>query len=491
MEEKYIYLLVGLAVGGLIIYLWLKQKFATQNATLRAQTSHSKEEQVELHKKVDSLGKENKDLNDKVSDLNTTIAEKKVAIDGLEKELQKLQDQFDALSTKQKDLVDENQQTNKLLATATANNKALEDKLDTQKDEIKEMGEKFNTEFENIASKILKANTESFSETNKEKLKTLLEPLDENIKAFKKKVEEVYIEEGRQRFSLEKEIKALKEKSDKISQEAVNLTNALKGEVKTQGRWGEMILESILEKSGLRKGEIYFMEAQLYAPDGTPLRSEVEGKKMRPDALIKYPDERNVIIDSKVSINAFSRYFEAESPEEQQIALDEHLKSIKTHIIGLSSKGYDDYDKALDFVMMFIPSEPAYIAAMQADPNLWNFAYDKRILLMNPTNLITALKLIEDLWKREYQNQNAIEIANRGEKLYKKFVGFVSNLEKVGDNIGRAKTAYDDAYSQLSTGRDSLVTQATKLKNLGDFKPKKDLSQTLIDSTITRNEEEE
>jgi len=488
--EKYIYLIIGLIVGALIIYLWLKQKFAAQNATLHATAYQAQSAQSKLQDEVKTLNDNGLKNQSNIAQLEKSVATKEVEVASLEKEQGKLQDQYDALVTKHKELQDENQQTNKQLATATANNKALEDKLETQKTEMEEMGKKFNSEFKNIASEILKDNTKSFSEVNEAKIKELLNPLNKDIKEFKTKVEEVYDKEAKERFSLGQEVKKLSEKSDKISQDAINLTNALKGEVKTQGRWGEMILESILEKSGLRKGEIYFMEAQLYAPDGTPQRSEVEGKKMRPDALIKYPDERNVIIDSKVSINAFSRYFEADSPEEQQTALDEHLKSIKNHIIGLSSKGYDDYDKALDFVMMFIPSEPAYIAAMQADPNLWNFAYDKRILLMNPTNLITALKLIEDLWKREYQNQNAIEIANRGEKLYKKFVGFVGNLEKVGDNIGRAKTAYDDAYSQLSTGSDNLVRQATKLKNLGDFKPKKDLSQTLIDSTNTLNEEE-
>lgn len=369
-------------------------------------------------------------------------------------------------------------ESNEKLATTTANNKALQDKLDTQKNEIETLGEKFNLEFENIAGKILKANTESFSETNKEKLKDLLDPLGENLKEFKKKVEDVYDKEAKERFSLGEKVKELAEKSDKISQDAINLTNALKGEAKTQGNWGEMILESILEKSGLRKDEEYFMEHQLRDENGKPLKSDSEGKKMRPDAVIKYPDNRNVIIDSKVSLNAFTRYLTATEVDDQQRELNAHVTAIKNHIITLSTKGYDDYDKALDFVMMFIPSEPAYITAMQGDANLWNYAYDKRILLMNPTNLITSLKLIVDLWKREYQNQNAIAIADRGAKLYDKFVGFVDNLEKVGKHIGSAQTSYDDAYKQLTKGNDNLVLQATKLKELG-IKNKKELSKEL------------
>lgn len=269
-----------------------------------------------------------------------------------------------------------------------------------------------------------------------------------------------------------------------ISEEAQNLTKALKGESKTQGDWGQMILESILEKSGLRKDQEYFLEHQLTGEDGRPLRSDSEGKKMRPDVVIKYPDNRNVIIDSKVSLNAFTRLVECSDVDQQKIESAAHVSSIKNHIISLSTKGYDDYNKSLDFVMMFIPSEPAYIAALQHDSNLWNFAYEKRILLLNPTNLITSLKLIVDLWKREYQNQNALEIADRGAKLYDKFVGFVDNLNGVGDHLSKALDKYDAAFKQLSTGNDNLVLQATKLKNLG-LKTKKELPAVLVENALT------
>ena len=204
---------------------------------------------------------------------------------------------------------------------------------------------------------------------------------------------------------------------------------------------------------------------------------------------MKYPDNRSVIIDSKVSLNAFSRFLATSDIDEQKKELANHVSAIKNHIISLSTKGYDDYDKALDFVMMFIPSEPAYIAAMQGDPDLWNFAYDKRILLMNPTNLITSLKLIVDLWKREYQNQNAIEIASRGAKLYDKFVGFVVNMEGLGDSLNKAQVKYGDAFKQLSTGNDNLVLQATRLKDLG-LKTKKELTKELENNALNFSLEE-
>lgn len=365
------------------------------------------------------------------------------------------------------------------LATANATNTALEEKLQTQKAELEALGKKLNTEFENIANKILDIKTAKFTELNKANLQTILDPLGKNIGEFKAKVEEVYDKESKERFSLGEKVKELAQLNKLISEEAQNLTKALKGEAKTQGRWGEMILESILEKSGLVKGREYFMEHQLLDADGQALRSDAEGKKMRPDAVIKYPDNRSVIIDSKVSLNAFTRLLAATDAGEQQQELQAHVAAIKAHIVALSAKGYDDYDKALDFVMMFIPSEPAYMAALQGDADLWNFAYDKRILLLSPTNLITSLKLIADLWKREYQNQHALEIAERGAKLYDKFVGFVANLTEVGDHLEKAQGKYNDAYKQLSTGNDNLVLQATKLKALG-LKTKKELPGQVI-----------
>jgi DNA recombination protein RmuC len=211
---------------------------------------------------------------------------------------------------------------------------------------------------------------------------------------------------------------------------------------------------------------------------------------MRPDAVIKYPDDRSVIIDSKVSLTAFTRYLETTEAELQKIELAAHVSSIKSHIQNLSTKGYDDYNKALDFVMLFIPSEPAYIAAMQGDPNLWNFAYEKRILLLNPTNLITSLKLIVDLWKRENQNKNAFEIAERGGKLYDKFVGFIENMQAIGDNLNKAQSKYDDAFKQLSSGNDNLVLQATKLKKLG-LKTKKNLTVEMEDNSGIDSETED
>jgi DNA recombination protein RmuC len=396
---------------------------------------------------------------------------------------QKIAEQAELNQKQNAEIKDLQLEKNNLIAIKSelsAQNENLQKLLDTQKEEIVKIQEEAKLQFENLANKILEEKTTKFTEQNQKNLKTILEPFQEKISELKNRVNEAYEKENKERFSLAEKVKELAELNQQISEDAKKLTRALKGEAKTQGNWGEMILESILEKSGLVKGREYFLEHQLTDENNKALYSEFSGKKMRPDAVVKYPDERNVIIDSKVSLTAFTELVDETDAEVYAIKLNQHLSSIKNHINQLSQKAYDDYGKSLDFVMMFIPSEPAYIAAMQADQNLWNFAYERRILLLNPSNLITSLKLIADLWKREYQSRNAMEIAERGAKLYDKFVGFVENLEKIGKNIDNAKNSYTDAYKQLSTGNDNLIIQTQKLRTLG-IKNKKQLPNSLTE----------
>ena len=449
-------------------------KLSVSDANLVASNKTIEEKNLDLN----NIKKEILALKAEINQYSKELATSQASLIAANEVLLEKTNELETNKQELKKIIDKYNFQNQEFATSKANNEALNNRLETQKKEIEELGKKFNLEFENIANKILDTKSEKFTELNKTNIKSLLEPLGQNINEFKKQVNEVYKTESNERFSLGEKVKELALLNQVISEEAKNLTKALKGEAKSQGKWGEMILESILERSGLRKNEQYFMEHELLDENGKAILSDSEGKKMRPDAVIKYPDNRNVILDSKVSLNAFTRLIASIDVDEQRRELAAHISAIKNHIIALSSKGYDDYDKALDFVMMFIPSEPAYIAALQNDPDLWNFAYDKRILLISPTNLITSLKLIVDLWKREYQNQNAVEIAERGAKLYDKFVGFVSNLESVGKALDKAQENYNGAFKQLSTGNDNLVIQATKLKNLG-LKNKKDLPKEI------------
>lgn len=358
-------------------------------------------------------------------------------------------------------------------ANLRANLQAKDEQLKYQQLELLNTREQLNKDFQILANKILEEKSSRFTDINRLNMESILKPLSEKLSEFKTKVEETYDKESKQRFSLEERIRELVVLNHQISEDANNLTKALKGNNKIQGNWGEMILESILEKSGLKKGEEYFSQDMLTDENGQRILNG-ENKALQPDIVILYPGGRKIVIDSKVSLNGYIKYVEADTDETRIIAKKEHIISIKKHIDELSGKAYQDYIESLDFVMMFIPNEPAYILAMQLDSGLWDYAYRKRILLISPTNLIASLKVVADLWKREAQSRNAQEIAKRGAILYDKFAGFVETLQEVGKNIERTQKSYDKAFIQLKDGNGNLIRQAEMLKELG-IKPQKEL----------------
>lgn len=348
--------------------------------------------------------------------------------------------------------------------------KSKDERLLLQKQDFEEIKGRLEKEFRVIAGTILDNSSQKFHEQQTNHLKTILDPLKENINSFKAEIIGRYNDENKDRASLRTEIKQVMELNKVLSEEANNLTNALKGNTKQQGDWGEVILESILDYVGLQKGLHYTVQETA---------TNSEGTRIRPDVLVLYPNKSVLVIDSKVSLLHYEQYCAAGNMAEQEQYRALLVKSVKTHIDGLSIKKYTDLPGALDTVMMFIPIEPAFITAQQADPKLWQYAYDKGIILLSPTLLLGAMKLVRDYWKRDEVNQNAQEIAKRAGALYDKLAGFVANMDNVGTHLEKAKAAWDGAYGQLKTGRGNLISQATQLKQLG-IEAKKDLPKDLV-----------
>lgn len=335
-------------------------------------------------------------------------------------------------------------------------------------------------QFNVLASDVLRRNSESLKEANSEQIDALLRPLKENIESFKKTISEGYVKETSSRKLLEVQIERLVKLNETIGEEARNLTSALKGNSKVQGDWGEMILETLLENAGLERG-INF-ETQLTRDSGGNVLKNDEGKLLRPDVLIKLPDNHSIIVDSKVSLTAFVDYCNAEDENVRIVAGKKHLQSVYAHIDELYAKMYQNNLKgAADYVMMFIPNESAYIAAVQLDINLWKYAYERGVIIVSPTHLFSVMSIVSQLWRQDKQNRNAMLIAERGGKLYDKLVLFMESFEKVGKSIDDAMTSYNKSFNQLRTGKGNVLRQAEDMKALG-AKASKSLPERLSDS---------
>ena len=365
------------------------------------------------------------------------------------------------------------------LSQMKARLEAAEDKLRDEKKNLEQIGHNLRYEFKTLAASILDEKTQKFTEVNEERMKAILTPLKDKLTEFKQKVEETYDKESKQRFSLEEKIRDLVDLNSKLSDEANNLTNALKMNNKVQGNWGEMILESLLEHSGLTKNREYFVQEFLKDTAGNIIRDE-NGKTFQPDVTIVYPDGRKVIIDSKVSLVAYDAYTSCVQVSDQMNCLKEHIRSLRSHIDGLSGKNYPKYaGKALDYVILFVPVEPAFLVAVKEDVQLWKYAYDRRILMVSPTNLLAVLKIIADLWKVELQSRNAIEIAEKAGDMYDKFVRFLESMKTVGENLNKATVAHSTAMNQLSEGNGNIIRRVQQLKDMG-AKARKKLPEELL-----------
>ena len=345
-------------------------------------------------------------------------------------------------------------------------------KLNDQKLEVEKLQERFTKDFELLANKILEEKSTKFTEQNKENLKTILSPLQEKIQLFEKKVEDTHKESIGFNAALHQQIRGLREVHEQMSKETLHLTKALKGDSKMQGNWGEMILEKVLEKSGLEKDREYFVQKSF---------ETAEGNKVFPDVVINLPDGKKMIVDSKVSMVSYERYVNEEEETPREEALSMHLQSIKRHIDQLSEKNYQDLYQmeSPDFVLMFIPIETAFSIAINADPNIYNKAFEKNIVIVTPSTLLATLRTIDTMWTNQKQQENAIEIARQAGALYDKFEGFVTDLIQIGKKIDDSKKEYSEAMNKLVDGRGNIIHSIEKLKKMG-AKAKKSLPENIL-----------
>lgn len=356
------------------------------------------------------------------------------------------------------------------IAVLESEKSALNERIEAQKEQFKAALDQMRHEFRNMANEALQKNTEQFNRHSQERLEAVLQPFDKDLRLFREKVENYYGEESRQRFSLQENIKSLVEANRRISDEAVNLTRAIAGtnNNKFQGDWGETILEQILENSGLIEGEQWEHQVTLRDEKGSAALNEETNRSMKPDVIVHFPGKRDIIIDSKVSLKAYMEYLAAEDETVRAVHLKEHVASVRRHIDELAAKHYNKYNKnSLDYVMLFIPNEPSYFVAMEADNALWNYAYKKGIVLISPSNLISTLFVVNSLWTRERQQRDVQRIVDTANAIYDKFVNFVDNFGKIETALEKAQEAYGEAFKQLKTGKGNISKRLGELKEMG------------------------
>ncbi|MBN2263666.1 MAG: DNA recombination protein RmuC [Prolixibacteraceae bacterium] len=354
----------------------------------------------------------------------------------------------------------EKQRLREQIAQLLSENRFAAEKLQEQNKAFEQLQQQAVSTFENLANKILKKNTEDLTELNQKRITELIHPLREKIQQFEKKVEETYEKGLRDQTDLKVELKKLYELNNRISNEANNLTRALKGDVKKQGNWGEMVLERILERSGLTEGQEFEREKVI---------TNAEGKTIRPDVVVNLPDKKHIIIDSKVSLLAYERFVNTDEPDERKKWIKEHIVSLKTHVKELNVKHYSSSPQinSPDFVLLFIPIESSFSVAVEEDQQLFNYAWENKVVIVSPSTLLATLRTIASIWQQENQTRNAIEIARQSGALYDKFVGFIVDMEKIGKGIESLNKTYDEAGKKLYTGTGNLVRRVEKLKELG------------------------
>ncbi|MDO6675677.1 DNA recombination protein RmuC [Tenacibaculum sp. 1_MG-2023] len=445
-------LLIGFVIGSLLSKLKFKQQTSDLEKEIVTLQNHQANFEIQKKEKEDSFSQQKEDflkrLDEKAKENNELRREK----------------EFTALE----------------LARKNEELKNLQLKLNENKEEVEKLQDKFTKEFENLANKILDEKSNKFTEQNKKNIKDILNPLQEKIQTFEKKVEDTQKESISMHSALKEQLLGLKELNAQMSKETLNLTKALKGDSKTQGNWGELVLERVLEKSGLEKDREYFVQ-QSFTND--------EGKRIMPDVVIHLPDNKKMVVDSKVSLTAYEQYVNSEDDIEKERFVKEHVNSLKRHVEQLSEKKYEDIYKieSPDFVLLFVPIEPAFAVALNEDNTLYNKAFERNIVIVTPTTLLATLRTIDTMWNNEKQQRNALEIARQAGALYDKFNGLLTDLVNIGKKIDGTKADYAAAMNKLVEGRGNLITSVEKLKKMG-AKAKKALPEKILERAQDNDE---
>ncbi|MBM1188369.1 DNA recombination protein RmuC [Pseudomonas lundensis] len=475
-------ILLGLAVAGvpLLAFIWQLQRRASAHhaelALLEERLNMAQLAQEGLNAQLDAS-------RDEISDLGQANAAKQAELAALSREVELLQverdNARDAAHAWSLERAQKETELRRLDAQSAAQAAELREQQENHQQRLNDLQgsrDELRAQFAELAGKIFDEREQRFAQTSNERLGQLLDPLKERIQSFEKRVEETYQQEARERFSLGKELERLQQLNLRLSDEATNLTRALKGQ-KTQGNWGELILERVLEHAGLEKGREYQTQVSLKGPDG---------ERFQPDVLIMLPGDKQVVVDSKVSLTAYQQFVAADDQVIGQAALKQHVLSLRNHVKGLAGKDYKRLEglHSLDFVLLFVPIEAAFSAALQAEPNLFQEAFDRNIVIVSPTTLLATLRVIDSLWKQERQSQNAREIAERAGWLYDKFVLFIQDLDEVGNRLQQLDKAYAAARNKLTEGRGNLVSRSEQLKLLG-ARASKSLSPDLLERAMT------
>ncbi|MFD2916103.1 DNA recombination protein RmuC [Psychroserpens luteus] len=453
-------ILVSAAIGAYLGMLFIKLKSKSEQSTLEERNSNLAQQLQEL-KMLHQTENEKQD-----SYFNTKLGELSETISKIELDRESIRQEKEFLNTE--------------LARRNSEYENLQKLSDKRDEEIELRQEQLRKDFELLATKILDEKSEKFTLQNKENIKNILNPLQEKIQLFEKKVDDTQKESISMHSSLKEQLLGLKDLNQQMTKEATNLTRALKGDSKMQGNWGELVLERVLEKSGLEKDREYFVQQNFTREDGT---------RVLPDIVLHLPDNKKMVIDSKVSLTDYERYVNAED-DERELYLKAHINSIRRHVDQLSEKKYEDlYDiESPDFVLLFIPIEPAFAVAINADNSIYNKAFEKNIVIVTPSTLLATLRTVDSMWNNEKQQRNAIEIARQAGALYDKFEGLVKDLTGVGKKIDDAKKDYSSAMNKLVEGKGNLITSVEKIKKLG-AKAKKSLPEAIIKRAITDDDE--